>query len=93
MKPSNLLLSPDGRLSINDFGLARMMEQPGMTMTGVPSCAEAGILGALTGVIGSIQALEVLKLIAVIGEPLIGRLLLYEGLSQRFETIRYKRKS
>ncbi|MGH7864277.1 MAG: protein kinase domain-containing protein, partial [Candidatus Binataceae bacterium] len=34
MKPSNLLLSPDGRLSINDFGLARMLEQPGMTMTG-----------------------------------------------------------
>src|SRR5262245_10310398 len=34
VKPSNLLLSPDGRLSINDFGLARMLEQPGMTMTG-----------------------------------------------------------
>jgi serine/threonine protein kinase len=34
IKPSNLLLSPDGRLSINDFGLARMLEQPGMTMTG-----------------------------------------------------------
>src|SRR5205807_10270399 len=34
MKPSNLLLSPEGRLSVNDFGLARMLEQPGMTMTG-----------------------------------------------------------
>src|SRR5262249_17408841 len=34
IKPSNLLLSPDGRLSINDFGLARMLEEPGMTMTG-----------------------------------------------------------
>ena len=34
IKPSNLLLSPDGRLSVNDFGLARMLEQPGMTMTG-----------------------------------------------------------
>src|SRR5262249_32849361 len=34
VKPSNLLLSPDGRLSINDFGLARMLEEPGMTMTG-----------------------------------------------------------
>src|SRR5207244_8405495 len=34
IKPSNLLLSADGRLSVNDFGLARMLEQPGMTMTG-----------------------------------------------------------
>ena len=34
IKPSNLLLGPDGRLSINDFGLARMLEQPGMTMSG-----------------------------------------------------------
>jgi molybdopterin/thiamine biosynthesis adenylyltransferase len=58
----------------------------------VPGCAEAGILGALTGVIGSIQAMEVLKLIAGIGEPLIGRLLLYDGLNQSFETIRYRRR-
>jgi len=58
----------------------------------LPTCAEAGILGALTGVVGSIQALEVLKLVAGIGEPLVGRLLLYEGLSQRFETIGYARK-
>ena len=34
IKPSNLLLSPDGRLAVNDFGLARMLEQPGVTMTG-----------------------------------------------------------
>lgn len=58
----------------------------------LPACAEAGILGALTGIIGSIQALEVLKLVAGIGEPLIGRLLLYDGLTQRFEEIRYKRR-
>ena len=58
----------------------------------LPTCAEAGILGALTGIIGSIQALEVLKLVAGIGEPLVGRLLLYDGLAQRFEEIRYKRK-
>jgi molybdopterin/thiamine biosynthesis adenylyltransferase len=58
----------------------------------LPTCAEAGILGALTGILGSIQALEVLKLIAGIGEPLIGRLLLYDGLAQRFDEIRYKRK-
>ena len=58
----------------------------------LPTCAEAGILGALTGIIGSIQALEVLKLVAGIGEPLVGRLLLYDGLAQRFEEIRYKRR-
>jgi len=58
----------------------------------LPTCAEAGILGALTGVIGSIQALEVLKLVAGIGEPLIGRLLLYDGLAQRFDEIRYRRR-
>ena len=56
----------------------------------VPSCAEAGILGALTGVIGTLQALEVIKLIAGIGEPLVGRLLLYDALAARFDTIRYK---
>jgi len=58
----------------------------------LPTCAEAGILGALTGVIGSIQALEVLKLVAGIGEPLIGRLMLYDGLAQRFDEIRYRRR-
>jgi len=58
----------------------------------LPACAEAGILGALTGVIGSIQALEVLKVVAGIGEPLIGRLLLYDALAQRFDEIRYKRR-
>lgn len=55
----------------------------------VPSCAEAGVLGALTGVIGTLQALEVVKLIACIGEPLLGRLLLYDALAARFDTIRY----
>jgi molybdopterin/thiamine biosynthesis adenylyltransferase len=58
----------------------------------LPTCAEAGILGALTGVIGSLQALEVLKLVAGIGEPLVGRLMLYDGLAQRFDEIRYRRK-
>jgi len=59
----------------------------------VPSCAEAGILGALTGILGSLQATEVLKLILGIGEPLVGRLLLVDALSMRVETIRYKRKA
>jgi molybdopterin/thiamine biosynthesis adenylyltransferase len=59
----------------------------------VPSCAEAGILGALTGVIGTLQAVEVIKLITGIGEPLVGRLLLYDGLGARFDTVRYKRRA
>jgi molybdopterin/thiamine biosynthesis adenylyltransferase len=59
----------------------------------LPTCAEAGILGALTGVIGSIQAMEVLKLVAGIGEPLVGRLLLYDGLAQSFDEIRYARRT
>jgi len=56
----------------------------------VPTCAEAGVLGVLPGVIGSLQAMEVIKLITGIGEPLVGRLLLYNALNVRFETIRYK---
>jgi molybdopterin/thiamine biosynthesis adenylyltransferase len=58
----------------------------------IPSCAEAGIIGALTGVIGTLMAMEAIKLITGTGEPLIGRLLLYDALSVRFDTIRYKRK-
>ncbi|MGP2491572.1 molybdopterin-synthase adenylyltransferase MoeB [Mesorhizobium sp. PUT5] len=59
----------------------------------VPSCAAAGIVGALVGVIGTLQAMEAIKLIAGIGEPLVGRLLLYDALAASFETIRYKRRS
>ena len=59
----------------------------------VPSCAEAGVLGALTGVIGTLQALEVIKLVTGIGEPLLGRLLLYDALGARFDTIRYGGKA
>jgi molybdopterin-synthase adenylyltransferase len=58
----------------------------------VPSCAEAGIIGALAGVIGALQAMEVIKLAAGIGAPLVGRLLLYDGLSSRFDIVKYKRR-
>lgn len=58
----------------------------------VPACAEAGIIGALTGVIGTLMAMEAIKLITGVGEPLIGRLLLYDALSARFDTIRYRRR-
>ncbi len=55
----------------------------------VPTCAEAGVLGALTGVVGTLMAMEAIKLITETGEPLIGRLLLYDALAVRFETLRY----
>ncbi|NHT74765.1 molybdopterin-synthase adenylyltransferase MoeB [Rhizobiaceae bacterium CRRU44] len=58
----------------------------------VPSCAEAGIVGALTGVIGTLQAMEVVKLVTGAGDPLVGRLLLYDALAARFETILYRRR-
>ena len=51
-----------------------------------PSCAEAGVLGVLPGIIGSIQALEAIKLILDLGDPLIGRLLAYDSLEQSFRT-------
>lgn len=57
----------------------------------LPSCAEAGIIGALTGVIGTLQAMEVIKLITGIGDPLVGRLMLYDGLAARFDEIHYAR--
>jgi adenylyltransferase/sulfurtransferase len=58
----------------------------------VPSCAEAGVLGVLPGVIGTIQANETLKLILGIGEPLIGRLLLYDALDMTFDTIKLPKR-
>lgn len=60
---------------------------PGM----VPSCAEAGVLGALCGTIGSIQATEVLKLILQIGEPLVGRLALYDALALEMRVVKTRR--
>ncbi|MEJ7585298.1 MAG: ThiF family adenylyltransferase, partial [Acidimicrobiales bacterium] len=49
-----------------------------------PSCAEAGVLGVLPGIIGSLQAIEAIKLILDLGDPLIGRLLTYDSLEQSF---------
>jgi len=53
----------------------------------VPSCAEGGVLGVLPGVIGSLQALEAIKLIVGFGEPLIGRLLLFDGRRMQFREL------
>lgn len=57
----------------------------------VPSCAEGGVLGILPGVVGLIQATEVVKLILGQGEPLIGRLLLYDALSMKFRELRLRK--
>ncbi len=57
----------------------------------VPNCAEAGVLGVLPGVIGTMQATEAIKLIAGIGEPMIGRMLLYDALEMSFTTIKIRK--
>jgi sulfur-carrier protein adenylyltransferase/sulfurtransferase len=56
-----------------------------------PSCGAAGVLGVMAGVMGLLQANEVIKLVAGIGEPLIGRLLLYDSLATRFTELKVKR--
>ena len=57
----------------------------------VPDCAEAGVLGALPGIVGSIQAAETIKLIVGIGDPLIGRLLLIDALGAEYRTLEIRR--
>jgi len=57
----------------------------------VPSCAEGGVLGVLPGTIGTLQATEALKLILGIGDPLIGRLLLYNALDMSFEFVKLRK--
>ncbi|HEV7458398.1 MAG TPA: molybdopterin-synthase adenylyltransferase MoeB [Roseococcus sp.] len=63
------------------------MPPPGL----VPSCSEAGVLGAVVGVMGTLQATEVLKLVMEIGEGMSGRLLLWDALDARFRTVRLRR--
>jgi adenylyltransferase/sulfurtransferase len=57
----------------------------------VPSCAEGGVLGILPGLVGVIQATEAVKLLAGIGEPLVGRLLLVDALTMQFRTVRLRK--
>ena len=57
----------------------------------VPSCAEAGVLGVLPGVVGALQATEAIKLLVGVGEPLIGRLLLYDASSMTFRQLRLEK--
>ena len=56
----------------------------------VPSCAEAGVFGVLPGIIGSIQAVEAIKLILGAGDPLVGRLLLFDAMDMEFTTVKLR---
>lgn len=88
------VLKFEGQLSV--FGgddapcyrcLFRQPPPPGL----VPNCAEGGVLGVLPGIIGSLQALETVKLITGVGEPMIGRLLLFDGAKLRFRELKLKK--
>jgi sulfur-carrier protein adenylyltransferase/sulfurtransferase len=57
----------------------------------VPSCAEGGVLGAMAGTVGAVQATEALKILLDIGEPLVGRLLVHDALRQSWETVPVRR--
>ncbi len=67
--------------------LFRQPPPPGL----VPSCAEGGVLGVLPGVIGSLQALETVKLITGVGEPLVGRLLLFDGAKLKWRELKLRK--
>jgi adenylyltransferase/sulfurtransferase len=80
----------DGQLSVFDarFGpcyRCLFPEPPPLELA--PNCAEAGVLGVLPGVIGALQATEAIKLLSGIGTPMIGRMLIYDGLDLSFNTI------
>jgi sulfur-carrier protein adenylyltransferase/sulfurtransferase len=89
------ILKFDGQLSVFAGGddapcyrcLFREPPPPGL----VPSCAEGGVLGVLPGVIGSLQALEAIKLITGAGEPMIGRLLLFDALKLSWRELKLRR--
>ena len=57
----------------------------------VPSCSEAGVLGVLPGIVGSIQAIETIKLILDIGEPMVNRLLIFDALTMEFRMVKIRR--
>jgi len=78
-------MGPDGRPNPTYRCLFPAPPPPGA----VPACAEAGVLGALAGVMGSLMALEVIREVVGFGEGLVGRLLMVDARAMRFETLRY----
>ncbi len=80
---------PNGRRSANYRDLYPTPPPP----EAIPNCAESGVLGVLPGIVGSMQANEVIKLITGIGEPLIGKLFLYDAKDCRTQLIQTKRVS
>ena len=76
---------PDGRPNPTYRCLFPNPPPPGS----VPACAEAGVLGALAGVMGSLMAMEVIRTVAPFGEALVGRLLMVDARAMRFETLTY----
>ena len=88
------LLQPGDLLVFNDTQVvkARLFgEKPsgGKLELLAAACAEAGVLGALAGVMGSLMAMEVIRAVAGFGEPLVGRLLMVDARAMRFETLTY----
>ncbi len=65
---------------------------PALTEGVLPNCAQAGVLGVLPGVLGAVQATEAIKLLLGIGEPLLGRVLVYDALNLRFDEFRIARR-
>ena len=79
------LRRPDGRAYPRYRDLFPQAPEPGS----LPTCAQVGVVGALTGMIGTMQAMEAIKLITGAGEPLLGRLLLVDARAMRFETLTF----
>jgi adenylyltransferase/sulfurtransferase len=91
---SGSILRFDGQLSVFDAERGpcyRCLFSEPPPPEQVPSCAEGGVLGVLPGIIGSLQALETVKLILGVGESLVGRLLVFDGLRLRFRELRLKK--
>ncbi|CAN5501423.1 molybdopterin-synthase adenylyltransferase MoeB [soil metagenome] len=85
-------LRPHERNADGDFNPTYRCLFPDAPPAGtVPSCQEAGVMGALAGVLGSMMALEAIREIVGFGEGLVGRLLMIDARMMRFETLRYKR--